>query len=161
MTGPRALARTLLGHLLKVAPWVAAGVLLAAALVERVTIVRVTAERDRLVTVVTDATVPADARGDRKALTPDQALAAAAGLARDRDDARASLARVDADARASKARSDVADRALARTQTVNRREFAQAAPRIAALAAAKPAGDPDADAAAIERDSKAAWEGWR
>ncbi len=151
----------LLPRLLKVAPFIVLGILIAALLVQRQTVIRIAGERDRLVTVVTEATVPPDAKGRRKALTPDEALAAARGLARDRDDARGSLATISQRTVAAKKRDVAADTALVRTQAANVREFARVAPRIEALATAKPTGRPDTDAAAIDVDSRAAWEGWQ
>lgn len=53
-----------------------------------------------------------------------------------------------------------ADDALGRAQSVNQRQFATARPRIEQFAIAKPAGQ-EADAVAIDIDSRAAWDGWR
>lgn len=157
-----------LPRILKVAPWIAVGLLLAAAVVQkreviaqRERIVFVERERDRFVDAVTEATVPPDAQGQRARLTPDEALAAARGLARDRDDARAALARIDREARAARSRTTAADAYLRQVQGVNARAYARAAPEIARLEAARATGSAARDAAAIETDSKAAWEAWR
>lgn len=159
---PTGRCRAALCDLIRVAPWVAGGVLLAAALVERTTIVQVTGERDRLVTVVSDATLDPDAGGQRRPLTLAQALAyrrAARQLVSKR--IASPLARPQEQKAASARRSLAADVALARAQAVNAVRFARAAPRIAALARAKPTGDADTDAAAVERDSRAPWESWQ
>lgn len=149
-------------------PIAAAALLLAALLWTRGTLARTLIERDAAVADVlafrrlaTDATVPTDAKGERPVLSTEDAKAALAGAFRDRDDARASLARVDRETKAARTRSIASDAALVGRQAANARAYARAAPRIAELQRDKPTGKPVEDAAAIEADSKAAWEAWR
>lgn len=150
------------------APWIVAGIAIAAFLVERQVVVVRTTERNAAVAEVvefrrlaTDATVPPAADGTRPLLSAGDAKAALAAAFRDRDDARASLTRVDREAKAARVRADAGDATLARTQAANARAFDRAAPVIARLEAARPTGSAFVDAIAIDDDSKAAWEAWR
>ena len=150
------------------APLLAAALLLGLLLWTRGTLDRTRLQRDEAVADVvefrrlaTDATVTAAADGTRELLSIGDAKAALAGAVRDRDDARAALTRIDRETRATRTRAAASDAALVRAQSANAARYARAAPEIARLEAAEPTGSPQADAAAIEIDSKAAWEAWR
>lgn len=147
-------------------PVLAVALLLGALLYTKATLRRTLVERDAAVAdvttfrrLVTDATVPADAEGDRALLSTVDAQAAAVAVFRDRDDARAALTRIDRDTRAARTRSVASDAALARTQAGMARTYArEVAPRVAKLDAAPPVQDDAAEAAAIGRDSLEAWK---
>lgn len=111
--------------------------------------------------IVTDATMPPDSRGVRVLLSIADAKGALAGVIRDRTDARTSLARVDRETKAAKVRADRADAALAQAQAANLRRLGAAQARIDELSRARPAATAAENAAAIDDDSKAAWEAWR
>ena len=142
--------------------------LVGAALWARSAIERTRLERDAAVAdvadfrrIVTDATVPPDAKGERPLLSIADAKGALAGVIRDRTDARTSLARVDRETKAAKVRADRADATLAQTQAANLRRLGAAQARIDELARARPSASAAENAAAIDDDSKAAWEAWR
>lgn len=111
--------------------------------------------------IVTDATVTAASDGERPLLSTGDAKTALAGALRDRDDARASLRRIDRDTKAAKVRGEAADTALVRTQAANLIRLGAAQARIDALESARPSPVAAENDAAIEDDSKAAWESWR
>lgn len=149
-------------------PMLAAIVLVAMLASTRSLLATTRTERDAAVAdvaefrqMVAEATLPPDAVGARPMLSSADAKAALRGLGRDRDDARAALAMIDQEARAARARSAASDAELARAQAENLKRFERAAPMIARLEAAGPTGSVAADAAAIDDDSKAAWEAWR
>ena len=151
-----------------VAPLVVVAGLAIALWYATVIIDRTRVERDAAVAdisefrrLVTDATVPPDAQGDRPLLTTEDAKAAFVGAIRDRDDARESLKRIDRDTKAAKVRADRADTTLATVQATNLRRLGAAQARIDQLERARPSAVPAENAAAIETDSKAAWESWR
>lgn len=149
-------------RLLKAAPLIALGLLLAAMIVKvRVVVVERDAargERDVLVKAVTDATVEPDAKGARRPLTVAEAATAVPALARDRDDARGALATIGRRTTEARARDVQADKALATAQAGNARTFArETAPRVAAVAAVRPTGEPARDAAALDNVLAEAW----
>lgn len=61
----------------------------------------------------------------------------------------------------AKDRADKADAALAQAQTEHQKKFTAAKRRINDLENRRSTGDTARDAAQIEEDTKAAWEGWR
>lgn len=157
---------------LKVAKW--GGIVFAVVLVigaglwARGVIERTRLERDQAVAdvadfrrIVTDATVPPGAKGERPLLSTADAKGALAGAIRDRDDARVTLARVDRETKAAKVRADRADANLAQTQAANLRRLGAAQTRIDELERGRSSASAAENEAAIEDDSRAAWEAWR
>ena len=146
--------------------WVKAGIaLLFVALavslgLQYQTIVTRTGERDRIITVLTEATVAPDNKGNRKLLTPEAALAAARSIVRERDNRTAVIERIDTTTKAAKTRDAAADVHLADQQSRNMREAARSSPVIAALEEVKPSGDAGVDNAAIDNASQAPWRNW-
>lgn len=114
-----------------------------------------------VVLATTDATVPADAKGKRKLLKPEQIVPAIAALKRTSDSCLAASAERDRIAAEAKTRADNADRALANVQTVLRGEFSSAEARIKALEEVKRQPTPELSCQQSAADSKAAWEGWK
>lgn len=150
------------------APVLVISLLIGWALVTRTMLESTRVQRDAAIADVaefrrlaTDATVTAGPDGTRALLSVPDAKAALAGAFRDRDDARSQLRSISQRTTEAKTRSDDADAALTQAQARNAAAFEGAAPRIAALAAAKPTGKADEDAAAIAKDSGAPWEGWK
>lgn len=151
-----------------VLPILALALIAGAALWARGVIERTRLERDQAVAdvadfrrIVTDATVPPDAKGERPLLSTADAKGALAGAIRDRDDARVTLARVDRETKAAKVRADRADATLAQTQAANLRRLGAAQTRIDQLERARPSASAAENEAAIDDDSRAAWEAWR
>lgn len=73
----------------------------------------------------------------------------------------AALAQINQQALEANQRSTAADKALAREQEANARKFAASQRQIHDLMNRRPTGNAQADCAAIEEDSKAAWKGWK
>ena len=115
----------------------------------------------QVVIATTDATVEPDAKGVRKPLKPEQVVGAINGLNRGLVSARSALTLISTQALEAKQRADNADKALATATVVFEQRYSSAEKRIAALDKKTPGKTVAEQCAAIQGDSKAAWEGWR
>lgn len=124
-------------------------------------IARLTEWQQTVVNSATVATVEPDAKGVRKTLKPEQVVGAIQSLKWSRDNAYESLDGINQRAAEAKARADNADKALANATVIFEQRFSSAEKRIAALDKKTPGKTLADQCAAIQADSKAAWEGWK
>lgn len=110
--------------------------------------------------VVTELTVPPDAKGERVILSTMDALAAARGLGREVATRRTNDRETTRRTRETAVRSDTADRALADTQRANVRRAARVAPVIERLQRTQAADTPEEAAQAIDDASRLPWKEW-
>lgn len=116
-------------------------------------------ERDQVLDVVTELTVPANAKGERVRLSTTDALAAARGLGREVTSRRANDRETTRRTRETVVRSDTADRALADVQRANVRRAERVAPVIRRLQNTKVAETAEEAARAIDEASLLPWKG--
>jgi hypothetical protein len=117
-------------------------------------------QRDRLIAVVTQATVPPDKAGNRKPLSPDDAVKAELGIIRERNNKATVLDKISASTKAAKIIDTASDAHLADTQSRNIRDAIRSSRVIADLASEKATGNAATDAAAIDKASQTAWANW-
>ncbi len=124
-------------------------------------IARLTEWQNTVVNSATVATVAPDAKGVRKPLAPEQVVGAIQSLKWSLDNASGNLEAINQRAAEAKTRADNADKALAQATVIFEQRYASAEKRIAALDKKTPGKTVAEQCAAIQGDSKAAWEGWR
>ena len=119
----------------------------------------VTAERDQVLDVVTELTVPADKTGTRVRLSTPDALAAARGLGREVVTRRAQDRETTRRTQEAVVRSDAADVALVDVQRANVRRSEPIKATAQRLRRAGPAGSAQGAADAIDAASLLPWQG--